>query len=126
MSTTKSSIPTTFINLPPNTAINAGKLATTSDAKHGFKTDDLAVDAWGNKVRVVRVDGAALYPVVTELLDGAMRGMTASYMPSELTLLAPGDEGRIANKQHHHDWKKYVGFTDTYDYCTVCDEKRRG
>lgn len=22
-----------------------------------------------------------------------------------------------------HSWKKYVGFTDTYEYCTYCDEK---
>lgn len=24
-----------------------------------------------------------------------------------------------------HKWKKYVGFIEEYDYCEVCDEKRR-
>lgn len=23
-----------------------------------------------------------------------------------------------------HQWKKYVGFTQVYDFCTVCDAKR--
>lgn len=23
-----------------------------------------------------------------------------------------------------HEWKKYKGFTDTYDYCDRCGEKR--
>jgi hypothetical protein len=25
---------------------------------------------------------------------------------------------------YSHDWKKYVGFTEQYEYCTKCDEKR--
>jgi hypothetical protein len=28
-------------------------------------------------------------------------------------------------KAHVHTWKTYQGFTDTYDYCTGCDEKKR-
>ncbi len=28
------------------------------------------------------------------------------------------------NKACSHDWKEYVGFTQKYDYCTKCDEKR--
>lgn len=23
-----------------------------------------------------------------------------------------------------HEWKQYVGFTDVYEYCVKCDEKR--
>ncbi len=23
-----------------------------------------------------------------------------------------------------HQWKKYVGFTDTYEYCELCNKKR--
>lgn len=26
---------------------------------------------------------------------------------------------------HKHEWKLYQGFTETYDYCATCDEKRR-
>jgi hypothetical protein len=26
---------------------------------------------------------------------------------------------------HSHSWKFYQGFTDTYEYCETCDEKRR-
>jgi hypothetical protein len=28
-------------------------------------------------------------------------------------------------KAHSHSWKFYQGFTDTYEYCETCDEKRR-
>ena len=24
-----------------------------------------------------------------------------------------------------HEWKKYVGFTQVYDYCAKCDEKKK-
>jgi hypothetical protein len=27
-------------------------------------------------------------------------------------------------KNHAHTWAKYVGFTDSFEYCTACDEKR--
>lgn len=23
-----------------------------------------------------------------------------------------------------HNWQRYEGFTEVYDYCTLCDEKR--
>ena len=26
---------------------------------------------------------------------------------------------------HVHTWKRYEGIMEVYDYCTVCDEKRR-
>lgn len=26
---------------------------------------------------------------------------------------------------HQHSWANYVGFTETFEYCTVCDEKKR-
>lgn len=28
-------------------------------------------------------------------------------------------------KAHVHSWKTYQGFTEVYDYCTGCDEKRK-
>lgn len=36
-------------------------------------------------------------------------------------------------KEHRHDgstvcvhnWTRYQGFTEAYDYCTICDEKKR-
>jgi len=28
------------------------------------------------------------------------------------------------NFGHVHSWTNYVGFTETYEYCTTCDEKK--
>lgn len=27
-------------------------------------------------------------------------------------------------QSNHHDWSTYVGFTDTFEFCKKCDEKR--
>jgi hypothetical protein len=30
-----------------------------------------------------------------------------------------------AVKTCSHTWKRYEGFTETFEYCTICDEKRK-
>lgn len=33
--------------------------------------------------------------------------------------------GKDNDKKHcYHDWVKYVGLRETYEYCKLCDEKR--
>ena len=41
----------------------------------------------------------------------------------EIKLGAPDAE--ISKEYCYHDWKKYTGFNETYEYCTKCDGKRK-
>ena len=33
------------------------------------------------------------------------------------------DHGKTQSN-HHHVWKRYDGFREVYEYCSLCDEKR--
>ena len=46
---------------------------------------------------------------------------TLSVYESELILL----DGTIDDNQScQHTWKKYIGFTEVYDFCTKCQDKK--
>lgn len=34
------------------------------------------------------------------------------------------DQGCFRKVDHFCDWKEYIGFTDRYEYCQICDLKR--
>ena len=34
------------------------------------------------------------------------------------------DDGTVVGQKCFHVWKKYIGFTQVYDYCSVCGEKK--
>jgi hypothetical protein len=35
------------------------------------------------------------------------------------------EDGTENTKECNHRWKKYVGFTESYEYCEICDVRRK-
>lgn len=48
---------------------------------------------------------------------------TARPPRSEFSAIYTKTSERLTNKPCSHEWTRYVGFTDVYEFCTKCDKK---
>lgn len=59
---------------------------------------------------------------ITKEMKDAVLG---TYQVMDGEWIEPNESG-INEKTCTHRWEKYVGFRDTFEYCTKCDCKRGG
>ena len=70
----------------------------------------LSIDRNGRKIKA---EGLDLQPVVS-----VPKGI--EFVPLNLGI----DDLKVSEAECEHKWKKYQGFTDSYDYCDTCGVKK--
>lgn len=95
---------------------NVSSSSFAEQNKDKFMLGEVLLTKWGDTVTVEDINHASPFPYY---VASAVGGYWTSY--EELS--RPGVP--VPGAPCRHAWAKYVGFTDTYEYCTACDEKRR-
>lgn len=90
-----------------------------------FKAGDTVQDADGRIFKIKSLINGN-YEVIQ---DGIIQDTVTFFIPThalyDCKLISSQNEINKNPKFHTHQWQSYVGFTESYKYCSICDEKSK-
>lgn len=77
-------------------------------------------------IRIVRFSGGNQYIISPPISGMPNTGeIDRELIDDNYELCGIPEETQVVASYCHHEWKHYIGITNWYDYCAICNERRK-